>query len=93
MNDYKSISEILNKEETFKQFKTSVDGYRVVDEFINVFPELTKVAKAKKFDNGILFIHAENSVWRSELNLNKQKMISKINRHFDKEVIKNIKFI
>lgn len=93
MNNYKSIWEILKTEKSFQQFKTSVDGYRVVDEFTKIFPELHKVAKAKKYDSGILFIHTENSVWRSELNLNKQIMIKKINAYFEKEIIHNIKFI
>jgi len=93
MNNYKSLSEILEKEKTFEKFKTAVDGYSVVDDFYQVFPELRKVAKAKKFEGEILFIHAENSVWRSELNLHKEKMILKINKHFGKSIIKNIKFI
>lgn len=93
MKSYKSISEILDEEKTFKKFKTAVDGYTVVDEFQEVFPELKSVAKAKKFENGILFIHAENSVWRSELNLNKEKIISKLNKFMGKEVIKKVKFI
>ena len=64
-----------------------------VDEFHVIFPELKKVAVAKKFESNILFIHAENSVWRSELNLHKEKMASKINKFFGKKIIKNIKFI
>ncbi|MDZ7767474.1 MAG: DUF721 domain-containing protein [Melioribacteraceae bacterium] len=93
MNNYKSISEILSTEKPFQHLKSSVDGYRAVDEFSKIFPELSKVAKAKKYDNGILFIHTENSVWRSELNLNKQTMLKKINAYFEKKIINNIKFI
>lgn len=93
MKDYKSLSEILSKERTFQNFRNSVDGYTVVDEFHKVFPELKSVTKAKKFEGNILFIHAENSVWRSELNLHKEVMISKINKYLGKEIIKNIKFI
>jgi predicted nucleic acid-binding Zn ribbon protein len=93
MNNYKSLSDIINKERTFENFRKSVDGYTVVDEFHKVFPELKNVTKAKKFEGNILFIHAENSVWRSELNLHKEKMIAKINKFLGKEIIKNIKFI
>lgn len=93
MNKYKSLSEILDKEKPFEKFKTAIDGYSVVDEFHKIFPELKKVAEAKKFDASILFVRAENSVWRSELNLHKEKMISKINKFFGKNIIKNIKFI
>lgn len=93
MNDYKSLSEILNKERVFENFRNSVEGYTVVDEFHKVFPELKNVATAKKFEGNILFIRAENSVWRSELNLHKEIMISKINKLLGKEIIKNIKFI
>jgi hypothetical protein len=93
MKDYKSLLEILNKEKTFDNFRESIDGYTVVDEFHNVFPELKSVANAKKFEGNILFVRAENSVWRSELNLHKEIMISKINKYLGKEIIKNIKFI
>ncbi len=93
MKDFKSLSEILNKERTFENFRNSVDGYTVVDEFHKVFPELKNVTIAKRFEGNILFIHAENSVWRSELNLHKEVMISKINKFLGKEIIKNIKFI
>ncbi len=93
MSKFKSISDIISNEKPFEQFNTSVNGYMVVDKFLEIFPELKKVAKAKKYDKGILFVHAENSVWRSELNLHKQSMIKKINSYFKKEVIKNVKFI
>lgn len=93
MNNYKSLSDILNKEKTFEKFRTAVEGYTIVDEFHKVFPELKNVAVAKKFEGNILFIHAENSVWRSELNLHKEAMITKINKFLGNKVIKNIKFI
>ncbi len=93
MKHYRSLSEILENEKPFEKFKTAIEGYSVVDEFHKIFPELKKVAVAKKFESNILFIHAENSVWRSELNLHKEKMISKINNFFGKNIIKNIKFI
>lgn len=93
MTNYKSLSEILESEKPFEKFKTAIDGYSVVDEFEKIFPELKKVAKAKKYESNILFIHAENSVWRSELNIHKEKMILKINKYFGKNIIKNIKFI
>lgn len=93
MSSYKSLSEILEKEKPFEKFKTAIDGYSVVEEFHKIFPELKKVVTAKKFESNILFIHVENSVWRSELNLHKEKIISKINKFFGKSIIKNIKFI
>lgn len=93
MKDYKSLMEILYREKPFEKFTAAIDGYTVVDEFDKIFPELRKVAKAKKFDAKTLYLHAENSVWRSELNLNKEIIITKINKFFGKEIIKNIKFI
>ena len=93
MSKAKSFSEIIGGEESFNNFRTSVSGYEIVDKFEELFPKLKKVAKAKKFENGILFIRTENSVWRSELNFNKEAMIEKINDYLKKQVIKNIKFI
>ena len=93
MSTAKILSEIINNTKSFEKLRNSVDGYRVVDKFYDVFPELKKVAEAKRFDGRTLFIRVENSVWRSELNINKETMIKKINKYINKEIIKNIKFI
>lgn len=93
MSRAKSFSDVIDKEESFNKFRNAVTGYKAVDDFYEIFPRLKNVVKARKFENGILFIRAENSVWRSELNLKKEEMVKKINGYLNKEVVKKIKFI
>jgi len=93
MNDAKSIGDVLNGEEAFKKFREKVFGYKVVDEFYEIFPEWKKIVKPRKVEFGTLVLRVEDAVWRSELNLNKEKIISKINDYFQKEVVKRIRFL
>jgi hypothetical protein len=91
-SDFKQISDIIN-DSAFEKMRKVVSENEVVEEFYEIFPEFKKIAKPKKVGNGILFLRVENSVWRSELNLQKAIIIKKVNKHFNKTVIKNIKFI
>jgi len=91
-DDFKQIGEVFN-EDAFNKIREVVSQSEVVEKFEKIFPEFKKIAIAKKVRNGILFLRVENAVWRSELHLNKSLMIEKINAHFDKKVVNNIKFI
>ena len=90
---FKSINDIIEKEKDFEKLRDTVKNYNVVDEFKNIFPELSKVAQAIKTEKKILFLKVENSVWKSELNLQKNILIEKINKHYNEQVIKSIKFL
>jgi len=92
-SNFKSISEVIGKEKEFAQVRQAAEDYNVIEKFGNIFPDLKVVTKAVKVDKNILFLKVENSVWRSELNLKKSLIIEKINKHFGKQIIKNIKFI
>lgn len=92
-NDFKSITDILEKEKEFENLRDTVKNYSVVDEFEKIFPELSKIAKAIKTERKILFLKVENSVWKSELNFQKNLLVEKINKHFKGQVIKSIKFL
>ena len=89
----KSISDIIKNDEAFEKIRTTAGEFDIVDQFKDIFPELGKIATAKKFDKGKLFLRVENSVWRSELNFKQSMLIQKINRHFDKDIVKAIKFL
>ncbi len=91
-DDFKQIGDVFN-EDAFNKIREVVSQNEVVEKFGEIFPEFKKIARAKKVRNGILFLRVENSVWRSELHLNKSIMIEKVNKHFEKKVISNIKFI
>lgn len=90
---FKSISDIIQTEKEFDKIREIAENYNIVEEFINIFPELKEIAKAKKVDKQTLYLKVENAVWKSELNFQKKVLINKINKYFDKEVIKLIKFL
>lgn len=92
-NAFRTIDDVLSKEKEFVNLRTSIKNYRVVDEFENIFPELKPVAEAVKAEKQVLFLKVENSVWKSELNLKKNLILEKINKHFKESVVKKIKFL
>ena len=89
----RSIADVLFNEKEFDNIVKRANEEDVVLKFKEIFPELTKIAKAVKFTGKTLFLHVENSVWRSELNLKQEAMIKKVKKHFDKVDIEKIKFI
>lgn len=92
-NGFKSITDIIEKEKDFERLRDTVKNYNVVEEFKLIFPELSMVAQAIKTEKKILFLKVENSVWKSELNFQKNILIEKINKHYNEQVIKSIKFL
>jgi len=90
---FKTIEEILNRESEFSCLRETVKNYEIVDKFEIIFPELKLIAKAVKIEKQILFLKLENSVWKSELNFRKNLLVDKINKYFNEQVIKTIKFI
>ena len=92
-SSFKTIGEVLNTEKEFGNFRESIKNYNIVDEFENIFPDLKKIARAVRADKFVLYLHVENSVWKSELNFNKSLIVEKINKHYNQQVIKTIKFL
>ncbi len=89
----KSVGEVLNTDKSFKNFTKKAKEQAVVEKFHDIFPKLHKLAEAKRVENGILFLKVENSVMRSELNLNKSKTIEVVNKYFGEKIIDDIKFV
>lgn len=92
-DNFRSISDVLFKEREFSKIVAKAKEEEIVTKFSEIFPELNTIAKAIKFNRNILFLRVENSVWRSELNLKQQAMISKIKKQFSNIQIEKIKFI
>ena len=92
-DNFRSISDVLFKEREFSKIVAKAKEEEIVTKFSEIFPELNEIAKAVKFNRNILFLRVENSVWRSELNLKQQAMISKIKKQFSNIHIEKIKFI
>jgi hypothetical protein len=92
-SSFRTIDEVLNTESEFSYLKESLKNYMIADEFEKIFPELKPIAQAVKVERQVLFLRVENSVWKSELNFNKNLIVEKINKHFNQQVIKTIKFL
>ncbi len=92
-NNFKSISEIIHREKAFSKVIEKSRQQEVIDKFYVIFPELKKIAEVIRVDKEILFLRVENSVWRSELNLNRESLINKLNNQLEDKVINKIKFI
>lgn len=90
---FKSITDIISKEKDFEKLRDTIKNYDVVDEFAKIFPELSQIARAVKTEKQTLFLKVDNSVWKSELNFQKSLLIEKINKYFNEQIIKSIKFL
>ncbi len=89
----KSVGDVLRSDKNFKKFTQKSKEQTVIEKFEDIFPKLAKLAEAKRVEKGTLFIKVENSVLRSELNLNKKRTIEVINKYFDEKIITDIKFV
>ena len=92
-DDFKSLPDILGKEKAFEKVRKAAKEYDVLEKFGDIFPDLKKVAEAVKIENGVLFLHVENSVWRSELKFRQSSLIEKINKKFNEKIIKTVRFV
>jgi len=87
------LSDIINTRPEFDGLNKRIKDNEVLDGFIKIFPDLGKVAKTVKVDKKTLFLKVENSVWRSELKFSESIIVEKINKFFNEERIKFIKFL
>jgi hypothetical protein len=87
------LSDIINTRPEFDGLNKRIKDNEVLDSFNKIFPDLGKVAKTVKVDKKTLFLKVENSVWRSELKFSESVIVEKINKFFNEERIKFIKFL
>ncbi len=90
---FKSIADILNDEPGLERVRRVIKQSDVVLDFNKIFPDLKKLVKASKVDKNILFLKVKNSVLRSELKFKEVLIVSKINKYFNEERIKGIRFV
>jgi hypothetical protein len=89
----KSVYDVISEDKEFKNFRNAARNFDVVEKFTEIFPDLAKVTKAVKVEKKVLYLHVENSVWRSELNLRQKLMIERVNAFYKEDIIKSVKFI
>jgi len=90
--NFLSIKEAINNEPQLRKIKENIKRSDVVLRFYEIFPELQKVVTPIKVEKGSIFLHVENSVWRSEIIFKEELFVSKINKFFKEDIIKHIKF-
>jgi hypothetical protein len=92
LDGFKSIKDVFNTDPALKKIRTVINESDVVIDFENIFPEFTKVAKAKSAQGKTVTLKVENAAWRSELKFKEKEIMDKINLFYGEERITKIKF-
>ena len=89
----RSLSEIIREENEFERLRKITFAQEILDKFGELFPKLKSFVTPVKYENGILYLKVENSVWRSELQFNQKTFVERINKTLESDEIKSIKFV
>jgi len=89
---FRSVADIIKAEPGLESIRKIIKQSDVVIEFFKIFPEMKKVVRPIKVDKKVLFINVENSVLRSELKFREILLVEKVNKYFNEERIKGIRF-
>jgi hypothetical protein len=89
----KSVFDVIAEEKEFEKFRRAAKNFDVVEKFGEIFPDIISIAKPVKVEKNILYLHVDNSVWRSELNLRQKLIAERVNAFFKEDIIKSVKFI
>lgn len=54
---------------------------------------INEVSTAIRFENHVLFVHVENSIWRQELLFWKKKILEKYRKQLKSDYVSDIKFL
>ncbi len=77
-----------------RKLEAVIERIEVLDSWNKLVGDnISKVSKAVRLENKILFVKIINSSWRSELFMFQKEIIIKFNVHFKKRVIDKIMFI
>ena len=87
-----SLTDVFAKDKSLSNLRLTISESEVITEFENIFPNFKSSVKAVNVKSGTLYLSVENSVLKSELHLQRTLMIKKINKHFERKILFNIKF-
>ena len=82
----KSLADIILDSADMEKIREVRIKYKVVEEFLLIFPEFADYVVPVKLNKKILSLRVENSVMRQELNLRQEALKEKINKYYNKEV-------
>ena len=88
-----SIKEALDTNPGLTGVRRTIKEAEVIEKFFSVFPEMEKVIRPVNVIKKVLLLQVESSVLRSELKFNQVVMIEKINKFFNEERVKSIRFV
>lgn len=71
---------------TLRQYDVITSWEKIVGE------KIARVAKAKRMENGILFVSVTSAPWRAELTMRRQEIVEKINTAMGNRIVKDIRF-
>ena len=88
------LKKVLKKTIENSSFKNAI----LQENAVSIWPDvvgknISNISKATNVDKGVLFIKVESSTWKQELYMQKNEIISKINKKIGKQTIKEIRFI
>jgi len=91
---FKSLNDIIAKllrdldiEQKVNQSKAIVLWPKIVGK------RISEVSKPQRVANGILFVHVDSPIWRSELVFMKYKILHRLETELGKGVVKDIRFL
>jgi len=80
-------------EELLKKYDLTPDSYAVFEIWNKELGALAKKVKLAGKDKGCLLVKVDNPVYLQEIKVRKKEFIDKINGHFGKKVVDDIKVI
>ena len=90
---FHKLSEVFNKEPGLANIRKVLKQSDIVNDFGKIFPDLAKVAEAVKAEKMCICLRVQNAGWRSELKFREQQIINKINKFYNEERIKYVRFV
>ncbi len=93
LNKFKTIGEVISTEPALEKVNKMIKQSEVIEKFLDIFPELAKIAEPLKVEKKVLHIKVENAAWRSELRFQSEKVVEKINNYFGDKRINYIRLI
>ncbi len=91
-DSFKSLGDVFRREPAFKNLREVVKSSDVVNDFNKIFPDFEKIATAQKVIKKVLKLRVENSTWRSEMKFREKEIIERINKFYNEERVKQIRF-
>lgn len=75
-------------------FRKKMKEQQIVQEWATIVgPQISKISKADKVVEGVLYVRVASSSWRTELMFQKHYILKQIEQRYGKNVINDFRFI